>query len=177
MTKLFYPWEIVVQTLLSTVRISDECSWALCILRVWWPIVWRLLNCRFIALSVKEDNFSHEKARTQNWDMSISSFTESLIVISWKCKSLCGYWTNMGREPHWTPIWIFFEALSRLLQCLFYQIHFTGMCNMILSQQKKTHFKTLLTPIDVIDSKESICWHQFKSDHMASRQNCFAHHF
>ena len=73
--------------------------------------------------------------------MSISSFTESLIVISWKCKSLCGYWTNMGREPHWTPIWIFFEALSRLLQCLFYQIHFTGMCNMILSQQKKNTFQ------------------------------------
>ena len=96
MTKLFYPWQIVVQTLLSTVRFFDESCWALCILRVWWPIVWRLLNCCFIALSVKEDTFSHEKARTQNWDISISSFTESLSVNSWECKSLCGFWTNMG---------------------------------------------------------------------------------
>ena len=50
---------------------------------------------------------------------------------------------------------------------------FELMLDIILSP-KKTHFETLLTPID---SKESICWHQFKSDHMASRQNCFAQHF
>ena len=33
-------------------------------------------------------------------EMSVSSFTERLSVISWECKSLCGYWTNTNTNTH-----------------------------------------------------------------------------